>query len=403
MNVARAAETVIAAGAAAVLTMIYLILVGRALGPADYADFAAALSVMYFCGVALTPVTPTIARVVASLSVRGEHDSIAVLRRGALRVTAIATGIAAIVAIAVSPLIARWLHLRSTVTIVLAIVAAVLFALLSVDRGVLHGAMRFRTYNVSVVAEAAVRCLGAVILLWLAGASAPVALISYVVSHAVGELVILPRLPRGAPRDAEPDWTPIATLAKPMFALMIAVALTQNADMLAVKHWFAAHDSGLYGAASALARSFGVVFVPLYVMAGPLLTARHEAQQPVVALAVRFTLTFLALAAIPLVVLIVAPEPVMRILYGDAFTGAAPLVAPLAGVIVLMYCALMLVQALITRGDFRFLRIYAAGAIVLVGGLAFFHANFRDIVAVLYASQVVVLAGVAFLITRSRA
>ena len=50
----RTIELIAAAGTAALLTIAYLVYVARNIGPVEYADFSAALSVIYFFGVALS-------------------------------------------------------------------------------------------------------------------------------------------------------------------------------------------------------------------------------------------------------------------------------------------------------------------------------------------------------------
>ncbi|HEX9129665.1 MAG TPA: hypothetical protein VF850_10925 [Gemmatimonadaceae bacterium] len=395
-DVRRTLETVIAAAVSAAMALAYLVIVGRTLGPAEYADFSAALSVIYFFAIALTPVTPTLARVIAAMSVRGDIAGAARLRSSTLRNAAVALAAVAIAGAAVATPIARLLHFGTATTPLLAIVTASIFALLSVDRGALQGLLLFRQYNLSIVIETGLRLVGALILVKAVRMSAPSALVSYAAGVVVAEVAIAIVLSHTLPvaSAARVDWQPLKTLAVPMFALMIAVAIFQNADMLAVKRWFAATPSGLYGAATALAKSFGVLFVPLYVLTGPILTRLYEARQPILRPALVFCGWFLLLSAVPLAIVILWPDVLVRVLYGPQFTASAPLIAPLGGVAIVTYCALLLVQVLITAEAFAFLRIYAAGAVVMLGGLFLFHDSFAHVIIVLYVSQLIVLGGV---------
>jgi len=385
--------------------MIYIILVGRILGPADYADFSAALSLIYFCAVALTPITPTLARIVAALTARGSLPAIVGLRNEVmLRMVAFCAG-TAVVALAVSPLLARWLRFRSALTPSLALSAALVFALLSVDRGVLQGLMQFRRYNASILVESSVRCLGAVLLLDLAYRSAELALVSYVVAVAVAELIIAHTFSREwRTSSRQPaDWNQIRRLAVPMFGLMLSLAVFQNVDMFVVKRWFDPTQTGVYGAATALARSFGILFVPLYVLAGPTLTRLHESGQRLWPAALRLSAWYLALSAAPMFIFATWPEKIVGLLYGPAFIAAASLIVPLGGVAIITYCALMLAQVLITIHDFRFLRVYAVMAVAQIAGLAMFHGSFGEVLTVLYVCQSAVLVALTsmLLIRRS--
>ncbi len=392
LDVKRVGELIVAAGISAVLTIAYIVYTGRVLGPAEYADFAAGLSVIYLFSMALSPVTPTIARLVARHVVRGELPAVAALRRASLvRMGWVILGFAAILLI-FSTSLARLLHFRATSTLLLAFASSLLVALIGVDRGVLHGLMRFHTYNFNTVLESVIRTAGAV-LLFLYVRSASSALVSYAAALLIAEIVIamgFAREWRNIP-PAPVDWASVGRLMMPMVVLMLSVAIFQNAHVLAVKRWFIASDAGIYGAASAVMRGFGVLFVPLYVLAGPLLTGAHDSGRPIRGLTLQLCAVYFALSVIPLAIFIVWPERIMTLLYGSAYSAAGPLVARLGGVTVITYTALMLSQALISVADFRFLSVYALGAVAQVIALVLHHRTWSDVIVALYVPQTLVL------------
>jgi len=140
-----------------------------------------------------------------------------------------------------------------------------------------------------------------------------------------------------------------------------------------------------------LNRGFGVLFVPLYVMAGPMLTRRHEAGQTVFKPTLWLAAAFLSLTAAPLIVILIWPRLIVTALYGPVYAPAALLLAPLAGATIMTYAAIMLAQALITIGDFSFLRGFAVCAAIQVIGLIIFHRDVNDVFAVLYCAQTTLL------------
>ena len=399
-DVRRTVEALSAAGIAALMTIGYIIFVGRALGPVEYAEFSAALSLIYLGAVALTPVTPTLARIVSGMATRGDEAGIAGLRTDVMRRAPIVLGALTVLGAALSPFLARALKFQSPLTFSLSIAAAALFALLSIDRGVLQGLMHFRMYNGNVLIESCARLLGAIILFALFGRSTNAALVSYVIAIAVAESVLALGLRQrlGTGEAIPADWNRILALALPMFGLMLCLAVFQNADMLVVKRSLAPPWSGYYGAATALAKGFGVLFVPLYVLLGPTLSALHESRRPLLGTVLRYEAWFLAISIGPLLLCLLFPEAILGPLYGPAFRGAAPLLFPLAGLSVITHSALMLVQLLITVHDFRFLVVYAAGVVAQIAALAIFHRSWTEIVTALYVCQSLVLAAVVAMI-----
>ena len=393
----RTFELIAAAGIAALLTIGYLVYAGRVLGPAEYADFSAALSVIYFFGVALSPIAPTLARIAARRAARREEGAVATLRNAVVRRVVVACGIVVLIAIAAAPAIARWLHFRTAAPLIAAFIAGLLFAIVSADRGVLQGLMLFRSYNANVILEAAIRAGGAIFVLRAMSSSAATALASYVAGLAVAEVVISFSLRRRW-RGLEPapiDWGEIRSLAGPLLLLMIAAAAFQNLDMLAVKRWIPAEDAGRYGAAMTVARSFAVVFVPLYVLSGPLLSTARERGERVVLPAVRLALLYVAICLPALLALALWPETLIGWLFGAGFTGLGSAVVVLSGIVILIHTSLLLVQVSITFDDFRFLAVYAIGVIAEVVGLALFHTRVTEILMVAWVTQVGVLTAVA--------
>jgi O-antigen/teichoic acid export membrane protein len=396
------AELVASAGITAGLTIAYIIYTGRVLGPPEYADFAAGLSVVYFVGVALSPLTPLVARLCARYTVRGDHDAVASLRRRIVRGVALTDACVAIAAAAAFPFIARSLQFRSSLPLMLAFLAALIYALISVDRGVVHGLLLFRVHNLNTLFEAVIRAVLAVVL-FRYSATATAALWAYFAALVLAEVLLTVRLRREwrADTNAAVDWVEVRRLALPLAFLMLGAATFQNTDMLVVKAVFPAATSGAYGAATSLARAVGILFVPLYVMAGPILSGLHESGRPVFRATLGFTALFLALAAIPLMMFAFASPTIVTGLYGPAFHEATVLLLPLAGIAVVMYTGLMLAQALITIGDHRFLFAYAALAVVQVLALIRFHAAFVEIFQALYAVQSAALLVVALYFVRA--
>lgn len=393
-------ELVAGGGVTAVLTFAFILVSGRMLGPAEYADFSAALSFFYFVAVATSPLTPTTARLVTLYRLRGEDDRVRELQRAVLqRVLRWSAIAAAPVLIAVIPL-ARIFRFQSPMTIVLALCSASLFTTVSVQRGVLQGLGRFREHVINTIVEAALRLAGAVVVLYYLP-SPTSALLAYLAALVIAELLLRRLLPSGEHSSAI-DWTEVKILAGPMLIAMLGVAVFQNAHVLAVKRWFAASEAGYYGAASSLASAISVLFVAVYTLSGPLLTDRHARGEALLMPTLRLCGYFAALAAIPTLLFASSANTVVAMVYGSAFRGASPLLAALAGVPILTYLSLIIGQALITIGDRLFGRIYLGFAAIQVISFVIAHDTIRSIILSLYLVQGSLLFVMLMLLPRLR-
>ncbi len=396
----RTIELVAGSGTVAVCTLIYVLAVGRALGPTDYADFSAALSLFYLVTVVLSPLAPTTARLVARYVERGEIHRAGALHHALLHRVGRWTAMAAIPLLLITIPLAHALHFASPVSVALSFAAAGAFTIANIQRGTLQGLGRFREQNLNQIVEAALRLVAAiVILLYIPTASG--ALAAYAGALVIAALLLRKRTPSTS--DEEIDWRDVKRLAAPMFVAMIGLSVSQYADLLAVKRWFSATEAGHYGAASTLARSIGVVFVPIYVVAGPLLTRLHERNEPLLPDTLRLCGFFVALAAAPTAVFAFAGEWVVTILYGPAFREAGPILSRLCGVSILLHVSLILGQALITTGDRRFGRIYLSFAIVQLAALYMARGSIGSIILSLYVVQGVLMLVMFLTMMRLRA
>ncbi len=387
-NTRHAVELLIGASVSAVLTIAAMIYAGRVMGPAQYADFSAALAVIYLATLALSPVLPSVARVAARYATNDRIAAVVTLRRSVMRIALIAVVIATTAAAIVVRPAAQWLRLASWTTLAWAVLAAIVYVLLSIDRGFLQGLFRFREYNMNTLIESVVRA-GLIFALARIIPTASFAMMAWAAGTLIAQAMVSVSLARVIAQHAPelPEWNDLLGLLRPMVGLMIALAIFQNTDVIAVKRFMTAQEAGGYGAASALSRGFGVLFVPLYAMAGPMLTEAREKKRDVFAATLKLTFAYLGLVTVPLLIVTGFGPRLMTSLYGGGYAIAGGIIAPLSVVTVITYVALMLSQALLTIDDHRFVWMYIACAIAQVAGLAVAHESYRHILTVLYVCQ----------------
>ena len=386
-------------GIAALLSFGYLVYAARTVGPVEYADVSASLALLYFFTMAFSPVTPTISRFVAMYSLRNEVASIAGVHRAMARMVLRWTAPLAIAAALCSFPLQRALHFRSPFTVVLVIACTEMFLLLSVERGVIQGLSRFRTYSQNAIIETSIRLLLAILLLSVSP-SATFALISYGSGLLISFLLLRSQLRREWRGLAAKvvDRNEVVRFAAPMLLLMIAFAVFQNADMLAAKRWLPGAEAGLYGAASGLARLFAVITAPFFILIVPRVTALEESGQPITIAVLRVCGWFLLISAAPLAAFAFLGAPIIRYTYGVPFGGAAELLLSLSLLAIVSNLGLLLAQAFASAHRFWILRVYATGAVIEIVALIFAHQSALTIVRSVLPVQTAVVALMAILL-----
>lgn len=379
-----AAELVAGAGASAALVFAYIAYTARRLGPEANADFSSALSFIFVSTMALSTIAPAVSRVVARLVARGDVGRVDALRsfiRSRFRrwpATAIFVSCAAAIPLA------RLFHFRSVLVPMLAFLCAIAFALASIERGFLQGLGRFRAQNLNTVFEAALRLVLAFVLLEIIQRPES-ALVAYLISMSIATALLLRR--GGEAAGTSDDWREVVRLASPLLILLLASAVYQNANMLAVKRWLPAAVAGQYGAAWAMTRAFGVLFVPLYIISGPMLVALHEEGRSIVGATLRLCAYYLALCVLPLALLTWYGRELTTLLYGAAYAEAGSIAAALGGVLVIGCLTLLIAQARVTVGAFGVARLYAVFGVLQIALLVVMHDSVGSIITALIAVQ----------------
>ena len=394
-------ELVLVGGVTSVVNFAFLVYAGRKLGPREYADFWAAMSIVYFGTMFLNPLAPFAAHVSASLVARGEDDAVASFRTSVARFTlGLSLPLIAIAAVGSRPL-ASFFHLRSALIVVIAAASIASYAFLSAERGIFQGIGRFRDYNINALVECGVRITGAVALLAYAptaNAAATVYLGALIVSIGVLVLAAGPHSFKSPSKRRLLD--DLRATGLPMFVLLTSIAVFQNADSLAVKRWLSGADAASYSAAATLARTFTALCVPLWVLLVPSVAGARDSRQGI-ATGVRICGAFVALTIVPLLLFRTLAAQIYTTLYGPQFVTSAPLLVPLSGIVILTNVSLLLAQTLVGIGRARFLVVVAAAAVIEIVGLKLFHGSVSQIIAMLYAIQITLAVFTALSLTVS--
>lgn len=386
---------VLATGCSALLSMVYMAIAGRRLGPAEAADFYAALFFSFVLITIFSPVSAVVSHFTAVYTTRGEPArSGALIRWISRRLLWLGVALSACVWLTAAPLVSM-LRLGSATTLASACLIGGLFVWLTSSRSLLRGARRFGPYSGNLIAESVLRLGFGLVALELAP-TASQALWPYVGSAviAIAACEVSSARTRAPERVdlRQSEISEVLRYAGPMLVVGMADAGYQNIDVLIVKSQFQAHDAGLYGAMAAITRVLGVLVTPFIVLLLPMMSERYERQLPGGAALTRTCVTFGGISLIPLVAFALWPEQILRASFGDAFLGAAPLLLPHGASLVVGYLAMLFAQAFAATRRFAFLKIYAGGLVLELLALAAWHGSPYQVALVTLLVKALLLA-----------
>ena len=312
-----------------VFNYLYYMLVGRTAGVVTYGVVTSLASALLIASAPATVVQFVAARLAADLEARRDLPAIRHLADVVSFWTGLVAAAGVIICILARQQVAQFFNLTDPAPVVVASLAAGLFALVIVQRGIFQGAHRFGDFSMSTVIDAVTKVIVGIPLIAFFGATG--ALFGIVVSltfAAIYSFVAFHRRFGSSHARLALDRSLISRVASNVGVAQLTFTVLMFYDVPLIKHTFDARTAGLYAAAALVGRAVlaAISFVPTLVM--PKATARvAEGRSPLPLLGAALGIAGIVVVCAALAG-IVAPQFVVTLIAGRAFRDAAPFVLP---------------------------------------------------------------------------
>ena len=371
---ARGSDTVRAAGVASaqlianVLALVTTVILARALGTADYGELARMMSVLGILIVPASSLQVAAARDTTLGRLGRGGEAAASLNHWIVRVFLLTFAALAICVILREP-IAELLQVSQPWAAALVFPSGVLWLALALQRGVLLGVGGYRDVGISLVAEQVFRLLFGLTAAIL-GADVGIIFFCSVPLATVPALVVTWWLARRrlGPADHAPARSRLRALAVrnpvPVAGLTL-FAVIQNADVIAVGHFFDTTLSGAYAQAAVAAK--GVIWVSIGLGLYLLPEAAREAASGIDARhLLGKTSGLLMIVALPVLALFTAvPGTVLELVFGDRATLAQDALPWLTAAMTFLALTYLALQFLLALGRRAFLVLLGVAAVAV--------------------------------------
>jgi len=390
----RAAGLALAVMASNVIALAFTIVFARVLGTSDYGSLAALVSAFIILMVPGSALQIAVAREVSAGAARGDPTAGGGITRWLWHLLG-ATALVALVAIPLRPALAEVVNVDEQWAAAAVPLTAMLWMIVSVERGALQGLQRYRLVAWSVIGEAGSR-LAFGLLLVAAGLGVTGAFLASAASLVgIGLLLIWPlrRLPRVPSRAAGARLRDLLAGAwVPVIGLMLLFAL-QEVHVIVVKHEADGDAAGSYAVAAVAAKAIIWVAVGLGMYLLPEAARRAREGEDARPILLR-TLALIVAAGVPMVLTYaLAAEPLLRTVFGEDATEAAGALPWLGLAMALLACAYLSVQYLLALGRASFIGVLGVAAVAEVLLLLGVGANLTGIALAVFGLQLVCAGG----------
>jgi len=389
-----------------ILALAFTVVFARILGAEDYGSLAALLSAFIILMVAGTALQIVVARQI-STALAENDPAVGSEVRSWVRQLCVATVGVAVVAVLLREQLAAVVNVDEEWAAATVPIGSMFWAITCVERGALQGFQRYGVVGGSLVGEAMLRLLVAVLLVG-AGMGVTGAFLGTSIALAMvaaGLAVVLRSVaPPRVEGDVDPDATLGAMIARariPMVAMTLLFAL-QEIHVIVVKHTSTSEAAGSWAVTAVAAKGIIWVAVGLGMYLLPEVARRTLEGEDTRHILLR-VLGVLAAVAVPmLIVYTVAAEPLLSLVFGSDLTDASGALGLLGLAMAALACAYLAVQYLLALGRARFAWLLGVAVVIEVVAVLAAGTDLTAVAGVLAAVQVVCAAGLLALALRSQ-
>ncbi len=378
-----------------VFSCLFGVLVGRQLGPALYGELTALLSFIAIISV--------VGGAVLTIVMRYSGETYAVRHYKALRklftiftkyVLALGIGIFLIGLIFLNP-IAKFLSIETLSPIVIALASIIVAFTMTVNKGILQGTQKFMILSVLNALEMILR-LGLGLLFvrlgyQLTGAIGGIVLatiIVYIYSlWPLQKMLVAKKEDGKSDEDFTFDKKEIIAYSLPTTITTLLLAVSLNADVILVKHFFAADQAGMYAAISTIAKVILYLTAPVLSVMFPMISEHRAKNEPHYKTFLLSLIMTLVGGLFVLMVYTVAPAKVIRILYGETYISFFSFL-PSVGLMVLFFTLVNLMVSYFSAvRKFTFIWYYLFVLVLQIAATFLFHDSLIVVVRIFIAGQ----------------
>ncbi len=371
------------------LAYVYHLVVGRMLGPADYGELVAFISVVSIITVSFNFLGLVIVKFSSSLGEKESSNFLIWLNKRAI----IAGILGSVFLIFTSPLIARFLHIHNYIMIFLS--PLFFFYLLSfVYRSFLQGKLRFKEVVMSLNLDMGGRMVFGIALISL-GLSVTGAVIGNVISTLLAYVVLFYFIKKYLTKSNHADFkhtTEVFRYSIPVIAAAVSSYMFITTDILMVKHYFSAHEAGLYAAISTLGKVIFYGTGPINAVMFPLISKRHSQGQKYNKILIISLILTLGMGVFVTLLYYLLPQLMINILYGGDYLQIAPYLFRMGIFLSIFALANLLLSYFISIEKTKVVYFSVVLSLLQIVLLYFYHDNIVQIINISTGVVTILLA-----------
>lgn len=372
---------VVGSNAVSFLSYLYHFVMGRLLGPGNYGELAAIISLIGLLGIIPGSINLVITKQIASVKSDLEVDYLVSWFKTKILLISI---IYTLILLALSPIMTAFLKIESIYYLIIIAVSFLFSLQASLNRSVLQGLLKFKEIVISVLVENSAKLALSIALVYT-GFQVGGAMVALTISSVLGLYTTIIYLKTKYYPESEsisPNIKSMVTFAIPVSLQFIAITSLYSSDIILVKHFFSSSEAGMYAALSTLGKIIFFGASPIVTVMFPLVSnriARGQSHKDVFIYS--FLVTILFIAGLVFLYWLI-PELAIRLLYGTAYLEAANLLVWFSIFMGLFTLSSLLTNYGLSLGRSSIVILPLIASIAQIVLIVFFHQSLLEVIII---------------------
>ncbi|MDO8638371.1 MAG: oligosaccharide flippase family protein [Candidatus Daviesbacteria bacterium] len=368
---------IIGSNSVSFINYLYHFVMGRMLGPANYGELVSLISLIGLLGMIPGAASLVIVKQFSSAKDVTEINNLIGWFKTKIFIFSL---IFSLLILIFSPYISSFLNINKVSYLIL-ISIFFLFSLQSgFIRAILQGLLKFKEMVLSILVENGLKLILSILLVYL-GFQIGGVMIALVISSLLGFYITNSYLKHTSVHTSfSPDVKSMLTFILPVTIQSIAVTSLYSSDVILVKHFFPAHEAGIYAALSTLGKIIFFGTGPIAAVMFPLVSRRKATGQNYRKI---FFNSFIATSMLAIIISVVywlIPSFAINLLYGGAYIEAADLLIWFGIFMSLFTLSSLLINFNLSLGKTKVVILPLIAAFIQIVLIWFYHQNLLTIV-----------------------
>lgn len=366
-----------------VVNYLFQIVTGRMLDVVVYGELNTLMSILTFAILPTAAFNLVVSKYVTEYDIRGLKGKAWSFICYFSKFVVIVSGLILLLGFAGADIIAGFVHIQDERLVIGIFIIAAIATFSSIALGGLQGIKEFLNYGIVNLILPIIKIVGSVLLLWcgmeLYGVLGAMA-IGYILTVMIGLVILKAYFRNIKVEKSEIKSREILRYCLGSFVVNAGLSFFTNIDVVLIKHYFLAHDAGLYSSAAVLAKMILYVSSSITVALFPMAVENARSGQGYVILRKAYIYGGgLSIAAA--VALNILRRPMINILYGEKYSAAVQYIPILSLMIVILSFVSIVINYRLALGKIKPLSISVLFAIIAIMFLVMiFHQSVYSII-----------------------